>query len=216
MLSAFPLRAVSARWLSRYGLILALALATSTCAAPTDAPDPPEENPPAPFEGSLDLNGPTTLQVNQAELFTVTARDADGKTVSPWPVGFKSSDQSVAVVSASGVVTARSRGTAIISAARGSAADSVTVDVEARLARRLLMTHDRAHSDHFYMTHQFLANMLGVLRSAVTIAAYSLQQRGLIHYNRGEMHISDRAGLEASACVCYALGLEDYKKLFIQ
>lgn len=134
MLSAFPLRAAFARRLSPLGFILAMALATSTCATPTDAPDPPEENPPAQFEGSLDLSGPGTLQINQSELYTVTARDTDGKAVSPWPVGFRSSDQSVAVVSASGVVTARSRGTAIISATRGSASDSVTVDVEARLA----------------------------------------------------------------------------------
>lgn len=139
MLSAFPLRAASARRLFRLGLVLAVVLATSTCATPTDAPDPPGgnppgENPPAPFEGSLDLSGPASLLVNQSELFTVTAKDAQGQTVSPWPVGFRSSDQSVALVSANGVVTARGRGTATITATRDSAADSITVQVHARLA----------------------------------------------------------------------------------
>jgi CRP-like cAMP-binding protein len=86
-------------------------------------------------------------------------------------------------------------------------------EVEARLARRLLMSHDRAHSDHFHLTHQNLADILGVLRSAVTIAAGALQQRGLIHYSRGEIHILDRTGLKSSACECYATGIADYSRL---
>lgn len=76
--------------------------------------------------------------------------------------------------------------------------------VEARLARWLLMTHDRSCRDRFRLTHQFLADLLGVQRSAVTIASGILRQSGLIDYARGEIRILDRAGLEAAACGCYA------------
>ncbi len=73
-----------------------------------------------------------------------------------------------------------------------------------RLARWLLMSQDRAHSERFHVTHEFLAYMLGVRRVGITGAAGGLQRDGLIEYTRGELHVLDRAGLEAAACSCYA------------
>ena len=82
-----------------------------------------------------------------------------------------------------------------------------------RLARWLLMSQDRAHSDSFHVTHEFLAYMLGMRRVGITAAASTLQRNGLIEYHRGELKVLDRTGLEAAACSCYASDRRTYAQL---
>jgi len=78
-------------------------------------------------------------------------------------------------------------------------------EAEGRLARWLLMTSDRLHTDEFLLTHEFLAHMLGVRRVGVTKAAEGLRRKKLIVYSRGHITILDRKNLEKAACVCYRI-----------
>jgi CRP-like cAMP-binding protein len=86
--------------------------------------------------------------------------------------------------------------------------------IEQRLARWLLMSHDRVEGDDFPMTHEFLSMMLGVRRAGVTVTAGALQKAGLIRYSRGRIEITDRPGLEAVACECYGIARRAHDQLF--
>jgi CRP-like cAMP-binding protein len=86
-------------------------------------------------------------------------------------------------------------------------------EVQERCARWLLQTHDRVDSDSFPLTQEFLAQMLGVHRPTVTVAAGILQKAGLIDYTRGSVTIVNRKGLEAASCNCYRLIAAEYERL---
>jgi CRP-like cAMP-binding protein len=77
-------------------------------------------------------------------------------------------------------------------------------EVDERLARWLLMSHDRVGTITFPLTQEFIAHMLGTRRASVTVAAGILQKAGLITYSRGQVTIENRAGLESASCECYA------------
>jgi CRP-like cAMP-binding protein len=85
--------------------------------------------------------------------------------------------------------------------------------LEERLARWLLMAHDRAAIDHFPMTHEFMALMLGVRRAGVTVTAGSLKQAGIINYTNGSMTILDRPTLEKASCECYGTVQRHFEQL---
>ncbi len=85
--------------------------------------------------------------------------------------------------------------------------------LEERLARWLLTVQDRVSSKELRLTQEFLSHMLGVRRSGVTVAANTLQQAGMIAYSRGQITIINRENLEATACECYRVVKEEYKRL---
>jgi CRP-like cAMP-binding protein len=76
---------------------------------------------------------------------------------------------------------------------------------EQRLARWLLICADRAHSNKFRMSHEFLADMLGGTRPTLTTAAGVLKEKGLIEYTRGQINILDVARLTKASCECYRI-----------
>lgn len=85
---------------------------------------------------------------------------------------------------------------------------------EQRLARWLLMAHDRAEGESFPMTHEFLSLMLGIRRAGVTVAAGILQKAQLIRYERGQVMVMDRPGLENASCECYGITRRALDRLF--
>ncbi len=94
-----------------------------------------------------------------------------------------------------------------------NAACNRTHELQQRLARRLLLCHNRVPLDKLPITHEVLATMLGTNRSSVTVAAGMLGKAGLIEYSRGRVRIKDHKGLEAAACECYAIVHDEYARL---
>ena len=82
--------------------------------------------------------------------------------------------------------------------------------LDQRLARWLLMTHDRTIGDSCPLTQEFLSRMLGVRRAGVSVAANSLRQNGLIDYHRSDIRILNRDGLEDVSCECYEIVRQEY------
>lgn len=94
---------------------------------------------------------------------------------------------------------------AVIAQMMQSTACNARHQIHERCSRWLLMTHDRVGRDDFYLSHEFLATMLGVRRQSVSIAAAVLQSARLLTYQRGRVTILDRPGLESASCECYAI-----------
>jgi CRP-like cAMP-binding protein len=88
--------------------------------------------------------------------------------------------------------------------------------IEERCCRWLLISHDSARSDTFSLTHEFLAMMLGVQRSSVSITASALQKAGLIQYRHGQITIVNRSALEDAACECYRIMGMEFDRLFLR
>jgi CRP-like cAMP-binding protein len=91
----------------------------------------------------------------------------------------------------------------ILVQAQQSAACNATHTVEARLARWLLRCRDLQASDDLVLTQEFIAEMLGVRRTSVSVVANTLQQAGFLRYRRGHIRIQDVDGLRQTACECY-------------
>ena len=85
--------------------------------------------------------------------------------------------------------------------------------IDQQLCRRLLSALDRLPTDELDMTHELAANLLGVRREGVTVAAKKLQDAGLIRYSRGHIAVLDRARLEQKSCECYAPSKAAYQRL---
>jgi CRP-like cAMP-binding protein len=102
---------------------------------------------------------------------------------------------------------------ALFSHAIQSVACNALHSVEARFCRWLLSCHDRIDSNTVSLTQEFLADMLGVQRTTVTVVARALQASGLIRYRRGVVDILDRVGLETIACECYGVVRRNYERL---
>lgn len=85
--------------------------------------------------------------------------------------------------------------------------------IEQRLARWLLTIQDGIEADEFYLTQEFIAEMIGIRRSSVTVAAGTLQQAGMIQYTRGRITILDRDNMQTACCECYQVIKHEFNRI---
>jgi CRP-like cAMP-binding protein len=85
--------------------------------------------------------------------------------------------------------------------------------IDQQFSRRLLQGLDRLPSDELEMTHEMAANLLGVRREGITVAANKLKDEGLIRYSRGRIVVLDRERLEENACECYFASKKQFTRL---
>jgi len=85
--------------------------------------------------------------------------------------------------------------------------------IDERCARWLLMAHDRVDGDEIFLTHEFVATMLGVRRPGVSLAVGVLERAGLIELHRARIVVSDRKGLEDASCECYEVANDAFERL---
>jgi CRP-like cAMP-binding protein len=100
----------------------------------------------------------------------------------------------------------------LVFAAQSSACNRLH-SIEQRCSRWILHTHDRVSKDEFYLTQEFLSQMLGVRRASVSEVASAFQGEGLISYRRGNLRIADRTGLEAVTCECHGVITKEFERL---
>lgn len=103
---------------------------------------------------------------------------------------------------------------ALMSQISQSVVCNVRHKIDGRLARWLLMYQDRAQYEELHLTHEFMANMLGIRRAGVSMVAHRLQQSGLIQYKRGRFKILDCEGLKRMTCECYDVVKAEFDQLY--
>ena len=103
----------------------------------------------------------------------------------------------------------------LLAQAQQSAGCNASHTVEARMCRWLLRIRDLTQSDEMSLTQDFLAQMLGVRRTSVSLVAGTLQRSGIIHYRRGHITIADVEALRSSSCECYDRVRSHYARLLI-
>ncbi len=133
-----------------------------------------------------------------------------GSAVTAWPLAGQAQQPAMGAAAA-WPLAAHGQQPAMAEAQQNAACNAIH-DGSSRLCRWLLQCADRTGSEQLLLTQEFLAEMLGVRRTTVTLLAQELQKRGIVRYSRGRITILDRSRLETCTCECY----EAIKKLSLR